>query len=200
MKAQAARGSINRILSSLSALQTQPPQPITVQTSTSGPPLQYAPEAASFAAAPAQTAAVLTDAEAKQQLAWASAHLAQVEHQLLQSPFQLSYCSFRPQTVSGYVLHVSCYSQLFSCHKLFISTGKQCQAVSCMSAAAANFLAVYHIVRVDCTQVPSHVLHVNCCSHLFSCHIVHFDRKQCQAMSCMSAAAFNFLAVTHCSF
>ncbi|KAL0046332.1 hypothetical protein WJX82_009330 [Trebouxia sp. C0006] len=77
MKAQAARGSINCILSSLSALQPQLPQPITVQTSASGPPLQYAPEAASFAAAPAQTAAVLTDAEAKQQLAWASAHLAQ---------------------------------------------------------------------------------------------------------------------------
>jgi len=84
MKAQAARGSINRILSSLSALQPQLPQPITVQTSASGPPLQYAPEAASFAAAPAQTAAVLTDAEANQQLAWASAHLAQVECQLLQ--------------------------------------------------------------------------------------------------------------------
>ena len=84
MKAQAARGSINCILSSLSALQPQLPQPITVQTSASGPPLQYAPEAASFAAAPAQTAAVLTDAEAKQQLAWASAHLAQVECQLLQ--------------------------------------------------------------------------------------------------------------------
>jgi len=84
MKAQAARGSINRILSTLATLQPQPPQPITVQTSASGPPLQYAPEAASFAAAPAQTAAVLTDAEAKQQLAWASAHLAQVECQLLQ--------------------------------------------------------------------------------------------------------------------
>ncbi|KAL0041117.1 hypothetical protein WJX77_005471 [Trebouxia sp. C0004] len=78
MKAQAARGSINHMLSSLSALQPQPPQPITVQISAARPPLQYAPEAASFAAAPAQTAAVLTDAEAKQQLAWASAHLAQV--------------------------------------------------------------------------------------------------------------------------
>ncbi|KAA6420819.1 MAG: hypothetical protein FRX49_09208, partial [Trebouxia sp. A1-2] len=78
MKAQAARGSINRMLSSLSALQPQPPQPISVQTSAPGPPLQYAPEAASFAAAPAQAAAVLTDAEAKQQLDWASAHLAQV--------------------------------------------------------------------------------------------------------------------------
>ena len=84
MKAQAARGSINCMLSSLSTLQPQAPQPITVQTSASGPPLQYAPEAASVAAAPAQTAAVLTDAEAKQQLAWASAHLAQVERQLLQ--------------------------------------------------------------------------------------------------------------------
>ena len=94
MKAQAARGSINHMLSSLSALQPQSPQPITVQTSASGPPLQYAAEAASFAAAPAQTAAVLTDAEAKQQLAWASAHLAQVERQLLQPISQLSHCSF----------------------------------------------------------------------------------------------------------
>ena len=77
-KAQAARSSINRVLSTLSAIQPTSRQPITVHTSGSGPPLQYAPEPASFVLAPAQTNAVLTHAQVKQEIAWQSALQDQV--------------------------------------------------------------------------------------------------------------------------
>lgn len=77
-RAQAFRSSINRTLSMLYSFQPQAPPAITVQTSLPGRPMQYPPALTSFAAAPSQTAAVLTSVQAKQQLAWHPALLPQV--------------------------------------------------------------------------------------------------------------------------
>lgn len=77
-RAQAFRSSIYRTLSMLYSFQPQSPPAITVQTSSPGPPVQYPPALTSFAAAPSQTAAVLTSVQAKQQLAWQPAYLPQV--------------------------------------------------------------------------------------------------------------------------
>ncbi len=78
MKAQAARSGINRVLSTLSAMQPALLQPITIHTLAPGPPLQYAPDPVSFAAAPAQARAVLTSTQVKQDLAWQSTLVDQV--------------------------------------------------------------------------------------------------------------------------
>ena len=65
-KAQAARAGIDHVLSRLSALETTVQQPVTIQAAEGEPPVQYAPQTASFVAVPSQTEAVLTAAQAKQ--------------------------------------------------------------------------------------------------------------------------------------
>ena len=78
VKAQAVRSAIDSSLSTLSAVEPQQPQPLSIVTSAEGPTMQYVPEACSFAMPPVQTKTVLTQAEAQQDLAWQSTLTDQV--------------------------------------------------------------------------------------------------------------------------
>lgn len=78
-KAQAARHVVDRTLSMLSDFDPQPPQAVSVLTATGGPAVQYAPDPYTFALPPAQTRAVMTQAQAQEDLAWQSTLTEQVE-------------------------------------------------------------------------------------------------------------------------
>lgn len=77
-KAQAARHVMDRTLCMLSNSDPQPLQAVSVLTATGGPALQYAPDPYTFALPPAQTRAVMTQAQAQEDLAWQSTLTGQV--------------------------------------------------------------------------------------------------------------------------
>ena len=61
---------MDRTLSMLSKSNPQPPQAVSILTSAGGPAMQYASDPYTFALPPAQTRAVMTQAQAQQDLAW----------------------------------------------------------------------------------------------------------------------------------
>ena len=82
-KAQAASHVMDRTLSMLSSCTPQPPQAVSILTSTGGPAMQYAPDPCTFALPPVQTRAVMTEAQAQQDLAWQSTLTEQVRDKRL---------------------------------------------------------------------------------------------------------------------
>ncbi|KAL3136187.1 hypothetical protein ABBQ32_007201 [Trebouxia sp. C0010 RCD-2024] len=77
-KSRAAGHAINRTLSMLFAAEPQPPQTVSLLTSEGGPAVQYASDPCAFALPPAQTRAVMTQAQAQEDLAWQSTLTEQV--------------------------------------------------------------------------------------------------------------------------
>ena len=77
-KSQAAKHAIDRTLSLLAGAEPQQPQSVSLLTSAGGPAVQYAPDPCAFVLPPAQTRAVMTQAQAQEDLAWQSTLTEQV--------------------------------------------------------------------------------------------------------------------------
>ena len=73
---------MDRTLSMLSNSDPQPPQAVSILTSTGGPAVQYAADPYTFALPPAQTRAVMTQVQAQQDLAWQSTLTEQVRDRM----------------------------------------------------------------------------------------------------------------------
>lgn len=102
---------MDRTLSMLSNSNPQPPRAVSILTSTGGPAVQYAPDPYTFALPPAQTRAVMTHAQAQQDLAWQSMLTEQVSDTKFWAVFYMLClpCSFDNQTACAlFEQHTSC--------------------------------------------------------------------------------------------